>query len=55
MLGDSDQRVRVFTIAYGREPNETELARYAKATGGKAYEGDKDEVESIYLSISSFF
>jgi Ca-activated chloride channel family protein len=48
-------QVRVFTIAYGREPNETELARYAKATGGKAYEGDEDEVESIYLSISSFF
>jgi Ca-activated chloride channel homolog len=48
-------QVRVFTIAYGREPNETELARYAAATGGKAYEGTKDDVESIYLSISSFF
>jgi Ca-activated chloride channel homolog len=48
-------QVRVFTIAYGREPNETELARYAAATGGKPYEGTKDDVESIYLSISSFF
>jgi Ca-activated chloride channel family protein len=48
-------QVRVFTIAYGKEPNETELARYAAATGGKAYEGNKDDVESIYLSISSFF
>ena len=48
-------QVRMFTIAYGREPNETELARYAKATGGKAYEGDTDDIESVYLSISSFF
>ena len=48
-------QVRMFTIAYGREPNETELKRYADATGGEDYEGDKDEIESIYLSISSFF
>lgn len=48
-------QVRVFTIAYGREPNETELARYAAATGGKAYEASKDDVQSIYLQISSFF
>jgi Ca-activated chloride channel homolog len=48
-------QVRVFTIAYGKEPNETELARYAVATGGNAYEGTKDDIESVYLSISSFF
>jgi Ca-activated chloride channel homolog len=48
-------QIRVFTIAYGRDPNETELARYAEATGGKRYEGTKDDIESIYLSISSFF
>ena len=48
-------QVRVFTIAYGSDPNEAELARYAEATGGQSYEGTKDEIESIYLSISSFF
>jgi Ca-activated chloride channel family protein len=48
-------QIRVFTIAYGSEPNESELARYAEATGGKAYEGTKDDIESVYLSISSFF
>ena len=32
-------QIRVFTIAYGSDPNEAELARYAEATGGKAYKG----------------
>ena len=48
-------QIRVFTIAYGTDPNEGELARYAEATGGKAYEGTRDDIESVYLSISSFF
>ena len=48
-------QIRVFTIAYGTDPNEAELALYADATGGKAYEGTRDDIESVYLSISSFF
>jgi Ca-activated chloride channel family protein len=48
-------QIRVFTIAYGSDPNEAELARYAEATGGNDYEGTKDDIESVYLSISSFF
>jgi Ca-activated chloride channel family protein len=48
-------QIRVFTIAYGSDANELELERYAEATGGKAYEGSTDDIESIYLSISSFF
>ena len=42
-------QIRVFTIAYGTEPNEVELARYAEASGGKAYKGAKDDIESVYL------
>ena len=48
-------QIRVFTIAYGSDPNESELARYAEATGGNSYEGTKDDIEAIYLKISSFF
>jgi Ca-activated chloride channel homolog len=48
-------QIRVFTIAYGTDPNEAELARYAEATGGKAYKGSTDDIASVYRSISSFF
>ena len=48
-------QVRVFTIAYGSEPNADELADYAKASGGNSYKGGGDDIESIYRSISSFF
>ena len=48
-------QIRVFTIAYGSDPNENELAEYAEASGGKSYEGGADDIESIYRSISSFF
>jgi Ca-activated chloride channel homolog len=48
-------QIRVFTIAYGSEPNGDELADYAKASGGNSYKGGADDIESIYRSISSFF
>jgi Ca-activated chloride channel homolog len=48
-------QIRVFTIAYGTDPNQAELARYAEATGGQAYKGSTDDIESVYRTISSFF
>jgi len=48
-------QIRVFTIAYGSDPNAKELARYAEATGGNAYEATTDDIASIYRQISSFF
>ena len=48
-------QVRVFTIAYGREPNKRELAKFAAVTGGRAYEAGQDEIASVYREISSFF
>jgi Ca-activated chloride channel family protein len=48
-------QIRVFTIAYGSDPNAEELAEYAKASGGKSYKGGADDIGSIYRSISSFF
>jgi Ca-activated chloride channel homolog len=48
-------QIRVFTIAYGRDANKSELAKYAEASGGKSYEGGTGEIASVYQSISSFF
>ncbi len=47
--------VRVFTIAYGAAANRDALAAVAKAGGGKQYDGDPDNINAVYTSISSFF
>jgi Ca-activated chloride channel family protein len=55
--GDSSSRVRVFTIAYsaGAAGAADGLKRIADASGGKSYEGNTEDIESVYRSISSFF
>lgn len=55
--GDSDDQVRVFTIAYsaGAAGAAEALAAISKASGGQAYEGDTEDIETVYRSISSFF
>jgi len=55
--GDSQSQVRVFTIAYsaGASGAKEALEAFALAAGGQAYEGDTDDIESVYRSISSFF
>lgn len=55
--GDSDDQVRVFTIAYsaGAAGAAEGLEAIAKASGGQPYEGDTEDIESVYRSISSFF
>ncbi len=47
--------VRVFTIAYGTAANRDALSAVAKAGGGKQYDGDPDNIDAVYTSISSFF
>jgi Ca-activated chloride channel family protein len=55
--GDTENRVRVFTIAYsaGAEGAEEGLEQLAEASGGQAYSGDTEDIELVYRSISSFF
>ncbi len=55
--GDSDNQVRVFTIAYsaGAEGAAETLEAIAQASGGQPYEGDTEDIETVYRSISSFF
>jgi len=47
--------IRVFTIAYGAEPDADVLASFAGATGGKPFVATTDDIERVYLSIASFF
>jgi Ca-activated chloride channel family protein len=55
--GDSQTRVRVFTIAYGEGASGSEqaLKDIATASGGQEYTGNTDDIETVYKSISSFF
>ena len=47
----------MFTIAYSAEAAGAReaLTDIAKASGGQAYEGDTEDIETVYRSISSFF
>jgi Ca-activated chloride channel homolog len=47
--------VRLYTIAYGTDADQELLARFSGATGGKPFVGDNSNIDSVYLSISSFF
>jgi Ca-activated chloride channel family protein len=55
--GDSANQVRVFTIAYsaGAVGAAEALEEIAAASGGQAYEGGTEDIETVYRSISSFF
>lgn len=49
--------MRVFTIAYSATAAgaQSALERIAKASGGQYYEGETENIELVYRSISSFF
>jgi Ca-activated chloride channel family protein len=55
--GDSSERVRIFTIAYSAsaEGAARSLQAIARASGGQPYQGDTEDIEAVYRSISSFF
>jgi Ca-activated chloride channel family protein len=52
---ESGGQVRVFTIAYGRDANAEELAKYSEASGGRTYKGGTGQIADVYRQISSFF
>lgn len=55
--GDSSTQVRVFTIAYSATADGAAdaLKKIAEASGGQYYEGETENIELVYRSISSFF
>ena len=52
---DPGARVHDRLLAPARPGAEEALERIAAASGGKAYDGDTEDIESVYRSISSFF
>ena len=53
--GTEGEEVRVFTIAYGEGAEREVLQQIADAGAGRAYEGDTETIEEVYIQISSFF
>ena len=49
------RQIRIFTIAYGSDANSDVLEDIAAASGGRAYSGDPQTIEAVYLQISSYF
>ncbi len=49
------QPVRVFTIGYGRDAQSKVLEEIADATQAKYYEGDQENIRSVFKDISTFF
>ncbi len=47
--------IKIFTIAYGSDANKDELKRIATATGAQEYDGNPQNIKSVYTQISEFF
>ncbi len=47
--------VKIFTIAFGQDANQTVLTQIAETTGGKEYSGDPKNIASVYADIATFF
>jgi len=52
---DPKNPIRVFPIAYGQGASLDVLEQIAKASRGRAYQGDTREIESIFRDIGAFF
>ncbi len=47
--------IRIFTIAYGKDAERTQLQQIADATQGKAYDGTPANIVEVFRDISTFF
>jgi Ca-activated chloride channel family protein len=53
---DGERRsIRVFTIAYGSDAKRDVLQRLAEATQAKAFDGNPQNIRSVFRDISTFF
>ena len=53
--GDQPGGIKLFTIAYGDDANESLLQTLANRSNGKKFKGDPKTIRSVYLAISSEF
>ena len=51
----SEESVRIFTIAYGKDADKDLLDQIAKTTGGRMVEGTPENIRRIYVILSSYF
>lgn len=47
--------IKIFTIAFGNDADESVLQTIAEITGGKQYHGDPATIRDIYSDIATFF
>ena len=47
--------IRVFTIGYGKDAVKDVLKSIADATQAKFYEGNPENIQSVFREISTFF
>jgi Ca-activated chloride channel family protein len=50
--GETAEGIKIFTIAYGSGADEELLEQIAVQTNGRFYNGDPDNIEEVYRSIS---
>jgi Ca-activated chloride channel family protein len=50
--GEDVEGIKVFTIAYGENADEAVLDEIAARTNGKAFTGEPETIEEVYLAIS---
>lgn len=53
-LQDAEVRVRIFTIAFGRDADRKLLEELARISGGQFSRGDQTNIEELYRIISTF-
>ena len=47
--------IRVFTIAYGSDAKRDVLQRLSEATQAKSFDGNPQNIRSVFRDISTFF
>lgn len=52
---DAGNSIKVFTIAYGSDADETVLKSIAEPSGGQEYKGTPENIKQIYSDIATFF
>ena len=54
-ISNENTSVRIFTIGYGKDADQSVLSKIANATGGKSYVGTTTNITAILKEISTFF
>ncbi|MCX7756589.1 MAG: substrate-binding and VWA domain-containing protein [Anaerolineales bacterium] len=53
--GEGGNAIKIFTIAFGSDADESVLKQIAEPTGGKQYKSSPENIQKIYDEIATFF